>query len=91
MHGTGEYTVPELMEVFSVGRATVYRPWTALPAGHQAARLVGRFTASSVGSSGNLGGTARCRGAAWSRAGRGCRPTRAAHAAVGGQRPVDRV
>jgi Ftsk gamma domain len=25
MHGTGEYTVAELMEVFSVGRATVYR------------------------------------------------------------------
>lgn len=25
MHGTGEYTIAELMEVFSVGRATVYR------------------------------------------------------------------
>jgi hypothetical protein len=25
MHGTGEYTTAELMEVFSVGRATVYR------------------------------------------------------------------
>ncbi len=25
MHGTGGYTIAELMEVFSVGRATVYR------------------------------------------------------------------
>ena len=25
MHGTGEYTIADLMEVFSVGRATVYR------------------------------------------------------------------
>jgi hypothetical protein len=25
MHGTGEYTIAGLMEVFSVGRATVYR------------------------------------------------------------------
>jgi predicted DNA-binding transcriptional regulator AlpA len=25
MHATGEYTIAELMEVFSVGRATVYR------------------------------------------------------------------
>lgn len=25
MHGTGEYTIAELMEVFSVGRSTVYR------------------------------------------------------------------
>ncbi|WP_242893230.1 helix-turn-helix domain-containing protein [Actinomadura litoris] len=25
MHGTGDYTIAELMEVFSVGRATVYR------------------------------------------------------------------
>ncbi len=25
MHGTGEYTIAELMEVFSIGRATVYR------------------------------------------------------------------
>ena len=25
MHGTGKYTIAELMEVFSVGRATVYR------------------------------------------------------------------
>ncbi|MGD0602359.1 MAG: helix-turn-helix domain-containing protein [Streptosporangiaceae bacterium] len=25
MHATGEYTITELMEVFSVGRATVYR------------------------------------------------------------------
>lgn len=25
MRGTGEYTIAELMEVFSVGRATVYR------------------------------------------------------------------
>jgi hypothetical protein len=25
MHGTGGYTIAELMEVFSIGRATVYR------------------------------------------------------------------
>jgi DNA invertase Pin-like site-specific DNA recombinase len=25
MHSTGEYTISELMEIFSVGRATVYR------------------------------------------------------------------
>jgi DNA invertase Pin-like site-specific DNA recombinase len=25
MHATGDYTIAELMEVFSVGRATVYR------------------------------------------------------------------
>jgi DNA invertase Pin-like site-specific DNA recombinase len=25
MHGTGDYTVADLMEVFSIGRATVYR------------------------------------------------------------------
>jgi DNA invertase Pin-like site-specific DNA recombinase len=25
MHSTGDYTIAELMEVFSVGRATVYR------------------------------------------------------------------
>ena len=25
MHGTGEYTIADLMEVFSAGRATVYR------------------------------------------------------------------
>ena len=25
MRSTGEYTIPDLMEVFSVGRATVYR------------------------------------------------------------------
>ena len=25
MHATGEYTIADLMEVFSVGRATVYR------------------------------------------------------------------
>jgi DNA invertase Pin-like site-specific DNA recombinase len=25
MHGTGEYTIADLMELFSVGRATVYR------------------------------------------------------------------
>ncbi len=25
MHATGEYTISELMEVFSIGRATVYR------------------------------------------------------------------
>ena len=25
MHATGEYTIAELMEIFSVGRATVYR------------------------------------------------------------------
>jgi DNA invertase Pin-like site-specific DNA recombinase len=25
MHGTGEYTIADLMEVFSIGRATVYR------------------------------------------------------------------
>jgi hypothetical protein len=25
MHTTGDYTIAELMEVFSVGRATVYR------------------------------------------------------------------
>jgi DNA invertase Pin-like site-specific DNA recombinase len=25
MHGTGEYTIVDLMEVFSVGRATIYR------------------------------------------------------------------
>ncbi len=25
MHATGEYTIAELMEVFSIGRATVYR------------------------------------------------------------------
>jgi helix-turn-helix resolvase-like protein len=25
MHGTGEYAIADLMEVFSVGRATVYR------------------------------------------------------------------
>jgi hypothetical protein len=25
MHATGEYTIAELMEVFSVGRVTVYR------------------------------------------------------------------
>jgi transposase len=25
MHASGEYTIAELMEVFSVGRATVYR------------------------------------------------------------------
>ena len=25
MHTTGEYTISELMEVFSIGRATVYR------------------------------------------------------------------
>ncbi|MEV1177913.1 helix-turn-helix domain-containing protein [Nonomuraea sp. NPDC049784] len=25
MHSTGDYTIAELMEVFSIGRATVYR------------------------------------------------------------------
>jgi hypothetical protein len=25
MHGTGEYMIADLMELFSVGRATVYR------------------------------------------------------------------
>jgi DNA invertase Pin-like site-specific DNA recombinase len=25
MHATGEYTIADLMEVFSIGRATVYR------------------------------------------------------------------
>ena len=25
MHATGDYTIAELMEVFSIGRATVYR------------------------------------------------------------------
>ena len=25
MHATGEYTIADLMEIFSVGRATVYR------------------------------------------------------------------
>jgi len=25
MHATGEYTIADLMEVFSVGRATIYR------------------------------------------------------------------
>jgi hypothetical protein len=25
MHATGDYTIADLMEVFSVGRATVYR------------------------------------------------------------------
>ena len=36
MHATGEYTIAELMEVFSVGRATVYRALdraAAAPAG----------------------------------------------------------
>jgi DNA invertase Pin-like site-specific DNA recombinase len=34
MHGTGEYTIADLMEVFSVGRATVYRTLErAKPAG----------------------------------------------------------
>jgi hypothetical protein len=35
MHGTGEYTIADLMEVFSVGRATVYRVLgrVAAPAG----------------------------------------------------------
>jgi hypothetical protein len=25
MHATGDYTIADLMEVFSIGRATVYR------------------------------------------------------------------
>ena len=25
MHATGEYTIADLMEVFNIGRATVYR------------------------------------------------------------------
>jgi DNA invertase Pin-like site-specific DNA recombinase len=36
MHGTGEYTIADLMEVFSVGRATVYR--TLGRAGHEVKR-----------------------------------------------------
>jgi DNA invertase Pin-like site-specific DNA recombinase len=28
MHATGDYTIAELMEVFSIGRATVYRTLT---------------------------------------------------------------
>jgi len=36
MHATGEYTIADLMEVFSIGRATVYRALdraAAAPAG----------------------------------------------------------
>ncbi|MEO3784131.1 helix-turn-helix domain-containing protein [Actinocorallia sp. B10E7] len=38
MHATGDYTIAELMEVFSIGRATVYRFWIAQPA-HRPASL----------------------------------------------------
>ena len=33
MHSTGEYTIADLMEVFSVGRATVYRVLNRAAAG----------------------------------------------------------
>ena len=33
MHATGEYTIADLMEVFSVGRATVYRVLNRAAAG----------------------------------------------------------
>jgi hypothetical protein len=31
MHATGDYTIAELMEVFSIGRATVYRVLDRVP------------------------------------------------------------
>ena len=36
MHATGEYTIADLMEVFSVGRATVYRALNRAPLAHPA-------------------------------------------------------
>ncbi len=45
MHGSGEYTVAELMEVFSVGRATVYRTLN-LAAGTRPAPAGAALTAS---------------------------------------------
>jgi hypothetical protein len=38
MHGTGEYTIAELMEVFCVGRATVYRTLDRARAGTATSR-----------------------------------------------------
>ena len=35
MHSTGEYTIADLMEVFGVGRATVYRTIERQRAGQQ--------------------------------------------------------
>ena len=38
MHATGEYTIADLMEVFSVGRATVYRALERTRSGEAASR-----------------------------------------------------
>lgn len=41
MHSTGEYTIAELMEVFSVGRATVHRVLQRVPAQSSSVSTVG--------------------------------------------------